>query len=219
MRLTTALFDLDGTLSDSAPGILSSLRYAFDRNGVAPLDPESERALLGPPFYDSLPPIVGADRLDAVIESYREAYEGGGMFDTVVYDGVLGVLDWLTAHDIRMAVATSKPEEFAAPIVEHLGLAGYFVTVCGDTLAGTRGSKALVVGEALTRLGDPDPSTVLMIGDREHDVIGARAHGIACLGAGWGYGTVDELRDAGALAQFATGAELLDALPGLVEAS
>ena len=218
MQFTTALFDLDGTLSDSAPGILSSLRYSFERNGVAPLDPESERALLGPPFYDSLPPIVGADRLDAVIAGYRDAYEGGGMFDTETYDGVIEVLDWLAAHDIRMAVATSKPEEFATPIVEHLGLGGYFVTVCGDTLAGTRGSKALVVGEALDRLGRPDPSTVFMIGDREHDVIGARAHGIACLGAGWGYGTVDELRDAGALAQFATAGDLLAALPGLVEA-
>lgn len=214
--VAAVLFDLDGTLSDSAPGILSALRYAFAQNGVTQLGAEHERVLLGPPFYQSLPPIVGADRLDAVIASYREFYGSTGMFDTVAYDGVAEVLAWLRERGVRLAVATSKPEHYAVPIVEHLGFSDDFVTICGDTLDGARGSKALVVGEALTRLDNPDPSEVLMVGDREHDVLGARAHGIACIGAGWGYGGPDELAAAGAIAEFGTPGELLAALPALM---
>jgi phosphoglycolate phosphatase len=215
MGPTTVLFDLDGTLSDSAPGILSSLRHAFTVNGLEPMTPEQELAVLGPPFYDSLPPLVGQHRVAAVIEAYRFAYTGGGMYDTVAYDGIGDVLVWLRERGATLAVATSKPEHYAAPIVEHLGFAGYFDTVCGDTMDGSRGSKALVVGEALHRLGDPAPDAVLMVGDRSHDVIGAREHGISCLGAGWGYGGPDELVSAGAIAIFADPVELYAALGGL----
>jgi len=214
--LVAMLFDLDGTLSDSAPGILGSLRHALRVNGLPPLSAEQERELLGPPFYESLPPIVGEQHVAAVIARYREYYGATGMFETRRYDGVAEVLDWLGERDVTLAVATSKPEHYAGPIVEHLGFADRFVTVCGDTLDGARGNKALVVGEALSRLGNPEPGSVLMIGDREHDVLGARAHGVACLGAGWGYGTVDELSAAGALAQFTAPGDLLTALPGLL---
>ncbi len=86
-----------------------------------------------------------------------------------------------------MAVATSKPEHYAVPIVEHLGLAEFFETVGGDELDGSLANKALVIGQVLARLGSPDPAAVLMVGDRSHDVEGARAHGIAAIGAGWGY--------------------------------
>lgn len=215
--ITTVLFDLDGTLSDSAPGILTALRQAFAANGVAPLPPARERELLGPPFSVSLPPIVGQDRLDSVIADYREHYGAGGMFDTTRYDGVLEVVRELRRRAITLAVATSKPEFYATRIVEHLGLGDAFVTVCGDTLDGQRDSKALVVAEALRRLGGPPASAVLMVGDRVHDVIGAGAHGVATLGAGWGYGTPGEL--SGAHAVFGTPRELCAALPELLCAS
>ncbi len=208
------LFDLDGTLSNSAPGILRSLRSAFAANALPPMTAEQERAVLGPPFYTSLPELVGADAVDAVIASYRVAY-ATAMFDTTLYDGIKDVVEWLSERGCVLAVATSKPEHYAVPIVEHLGLADCFATICGDTLDGLRGSKALVVGEALARLGGPDASMVLMVGDREHDVIGARAHDIGCLGAGWGYGSTEELTEAGALAVFAAPAQLHVALPGL----
>jgi phosphoglycolate phosphatase len=218
VAVSLLLFDLDGTLSDSAPGILASLRHAFAANGIAPLDPETERTLLGPPFYTSLPPLIGGeDKLWAVIDAYREHYTGGSMFDTVSYDGMEDVLKAARAAGVRMAVATSKPEPSAVPIVEHLGFTHYFETIGGDELDGSLGTKALVIDKVLTRLaanplGRPDPQDILMIGDREHDVFGAREHGIACIGAGWGYGTTQELTDAGAMSICATPLDLMTEL-------
>lgn len=215
--VSTVLFDLDGTLSDSAPGILGALRAAFAVNGLPPLDPRLERTLLGPPFYESLPPLIGEQNVAGVIEAYREHYGAGGMFETTAYDGIPVVLATLRAAGLRLAVATSKPEYYAVPIVEHLALTEYFETVGGDDLDGSLRTKALVVGKVLRRLGSPEPSTVVMVGDRAHDVAGARAHGISCIGAGWGYGLPGELEQAGAAPICATPRELLSAL-GLVAA-
>lgn len=207
------LFDLDGTLSDSAPGILGALRYAFAANGLPPLDATTERVLLGPPFYESLPPLIGGEeKLPAVIDAYREKYGAGGMFDASVYDGVREVLAMLYVSGVRLAVATSKPEYYARPIIEHLGLAEFFETVGGDELDGSLGTKALVIEKVLGRLGSPGPSDVMMIGDRAHDVVGAREHGIRCIGAGWGYGMPGELEKAGAEPVCAEPRELLAAL-------
>ena len=136
------------------------------------------------------------------------------MYETRTYEGIPELLGELTDRGTRLAVATSKPEEMAVPIVEAMHLSGFFETVCGDTLAGERSSKALVITEALRRLGDPDPAGVLMIGDRSHDVIGAREHGIPCLGAGWGYGLPGELEEAGARAVYPDATSLRQALLG-----
>ena len=122
------------------------------------------------------------------------------------------LLAGLAERGLRLAVATSKAEPQAVRIVEHLGLAGYFETICGDTVDGQRDSKALVVGEALRRLDRPDPARVLMVGDRSHDVLGAAAHGIGCAGALWGYGSVDELTAAGALRLCEQPTDLLELL-------
>lgn len=207
------LFDLDGTLSDSAPGILTALRHAFAVNGLPALDARTERILLGPPFYESLPPLIGGtDRLPAVIAAYRERYGASCMFDTSAYAGVRDVLVRLRAADVRLAVATSKPEHYAVPIVEHLGLGEFFETVGGDELDGSLPTKALVIDKVLRRLGAPHPSDVVMIGDREHDVFGAREHGITCIGAGWGYAMPGELESAGATPICTHPAELLAAL-------
>jgi phosphoglycolate phosphatase len=208
------LFDLDGTLSDSAAGILAALRHAFAVTGLPPLDPATERAILGPPFYESLPPLIGDVPLASVISAYRAHYGDGGMFDTSVFPGVVELLAAIGEHGVTMAVATSKPEAYAIPIVEHLGLTDYFVTVGGDALDGSLGSKALVVGDVLARVGHPDPSSVLMIGDRSHDVAGARVHRIDCVGVAWGYALPGELAAARPVAICATPAELA-ALLGL----
>jgi phosphoglycolate phosphatase len=207
------LFDLDGTLSDSAPGILGALRHAFMVNGLPPLDPTTERVLLGPPFYESLPPLIGGeDKLPAVIDAYREKYGAAGMYDTSAYDGVRDVLAVLHASGVRLAVATSKPEHYAKPIVEHLGLAEFFETVGGDELDGSLRTKALVIDKVLSRLGALDLADVVMVGDRAHDVLAAREHGIRCIGAGWGYGMPGELERAGADPVCAEPRELLPAL-------
>ena len=130
------------------------------------------------------------------------------MLDTAIYPGVTELLDSLVARGCRLAVATSKPETSALEIVAHLGLADRFTTIAGDTLEGERGTKALVVGEVLRRLGEPDRSTVVMVGDRHHDVEGSRAHGVDCAGVLWGYGTPVELIGAGAWALCPTPADL-----------
>lgn len=200
-RVTTVLFDLDGTISDSAPGILGSMRAAFAEHGIEWPDDATAHTLLGPPLRVSLPPFVGDERLDAVITSYRRRYVGErAMLDATVYDGVADLLGSLVAGGTRLAVATSKPEPQATLILEHLGLAGCFAEICGDTLGGDRGTKALVVGEVLHRLGRPDPREVLMVGDRHHDVEGSRMHGVDCAGVLWGYGSRAELQAAGAWA-------------------
>lgn len=212
------LFDLDGTLSDSAPGILGSLRHAFAANHVPPLDPATERALLGSPFYESLPPLIGADRVPAVIAAYRERYGNGGMLNATIFPGVVELLDALSAAGTTLAVATSKPEHFAVPVLEHLGLASYFATIGGDDLAGTLRTKALVIGLVLARLGRPDPAEILMVGDRSHDVVGARAHGIGTLAVTWGYAPPDELETAEPLAICHSPAEVADQLGVRIDA-
>jgi phosphoglycolate phosphatase len=203
------LFDLDGTLSDSAPGIIDSLRHAFEVHGLAPLTDEQARGMVGPPFTKSLPQYVAADRVHEVIATYRMYYRRKGMFDTSCYDGIPPLLDHLRDSGVTLAVATSKVEPFAVPIVERLGLSDYFVTICGDEFDASRDSKALVIAEALKRLDDPDPASVLMVGDRVHDVEGSAEHGIGCVGAGWGYGSPAELADA--VAWYATPGEMLRA--------
>lgn len=212
------LFDLDGTLSDSAPGIIAALRHAFAINGLPKLDAGTERHLLGPPFYESLPPLLPKpELLPLVVEAYREHYAGGSMYDTVVYPGMGDVLARAAAAGMRMAVATSKPERFAVPIVERLGLAEFFETIGGDEPDGSLATKALVIDKVLARLGRPAAESVVMVGDRRHDVVGADVHGIGCIGAGWGYAAPGELERAGATPLCGEPSELLPAL-GLADA-
>lgn len=218
MTPSIVLFDLDGTISDSATGILGALQHAFDVNGLPRLDADTERGLLGPPFYESLPPIIGADRLDAVIAAYRERY-ATTMYDTTVFAGMPAVLEALHADGRRMAVATSKPERYAVPVVEHLGLGRWFETIGGDALDGSLRTKALVIGTVLQRLGNPRPDDVVMVGDREHDVLGAREHGIDCIGVRWGYSTPGELERVAPAAIVATPEQLADTLGVSVSAS
>jgi phosphoglycolate phosphatase len=156
--------------------------------------------------------IGGEEKLPGVLRAYRETYGEGAMFDTTAYEGVRDVLATLHRAGVRLAVATSKPEHYARPIVEHLGLADFFETIGGDELDGSLRTKALVIGKVLGRLDVHEPADVVMVGDRAHDVIGAREHGIRCIGAGWGYGMPGELRRAGAEPVCEHPVELLAAL-------
>jgi phosphoglycolate phosphatase len=140
------------------------------------------------------------------------------MYESSAFPGVADLLDALQRDGRRLAIATSKPEKYAVPIVEHLGLSGYFATVGGDDLAGSLRTKALVIGAVLERLGRPDPSDVIMVGDRSHDVLGAAEHGIAALGVGWGYGLPGELEQARPARICETPAEVADALGVAVDA-
>ncbi|MET0188831.1 MAG: HAD hydrolase-like protein [Pseudonocardia sediminis] len=212
--LTHILLDLDGTLVDSAPGILGSLREAFDEIG-AEYDPSTlDERLLGPPLYDSLPPIVGAEAAAAVMPVYRRIYnEEGGLERSTPYPGIEELLRALSDAGVAVALATSKVEVSARKILANQGWTDLFTEIVGDTRDAARPTKAAVVAEALRLLGHPSGSdTPLMVGDRFHDVVGAREHGLDCHGAGWGYGQPGELAEAGAVAIHASADELRAAL-------
>ena len=181
------LFDLDGTLTDSAPGILNSVRYACRKLGLPIPGEETLRRFLGPPL----------------IASFRE-----------VYPGVPALLADLKAAGKTVILATSKPEAFARRIMEHFDLAQYCDFICGATLDETRTDKAEVIAYALETAGITDKTGLVMVGDREHDVLGAKKNGLPCIGAVYGYGTAEELTAAGAAALADTVEELHKLLLG-----
>jgi phosphoglycolate phosphatase len=232
--LSLILFDLDGTLVDSGPGIRASVRHAAAMVGLPEPTTEQLRALIGPPFPAAFRDVLGVDAAtgDAMMSAYREVYGGGGrrsslgstpigeldpsrlMFDVAVYEGIPETLDELVARGDVLAVTTSKPAVYAHEIVEHLGLTASFVGgVHGAALDGSVEGKAAVVGLALGHHGAG--RVVGLVGDRHHDVEGARHHGLPCVGVSWGFGSRAELEAAGAAAVVDKPAELPAALDTL----
>jgi phosphoglycolate phosphatase len=194
------LFDLDGTLTESGPGIMNSLAYALDAIGRPPLPAAELRRFVGPPLYDSFRDVAGLDEAathDAMI-AYRRYFVARGMYENSVYPGIVDLLRALGDAGRRLGVATSKPIPYALPIVEHFELRPYFEVVCGPALDGVGAVKAEVVADALASLAVSASPDVVLVGDRSHDVVGAHENGIACIGVLWGYGTRDELTAAGA---------------------
>ncbi|MBP2369373.1 phosphoglycolate phosphatase [Pseudonocardia parietis] len=214
--LTHILLDLDGTLVDSAPGILGSLRRAIDEAGLDVPDSALGTHLLGPPLYRSLPPILGVEGAATVLPIYRRIYgDEDGCLDCVPYPGIETLLRALHEAGVTMALATSKAEPPAHKILAHHGWTDLFTEIVGDTRAAERPTKGAVVGEALRRLGHPSgTSAPLMVGDRLHDVEGSAEHGLRCVGAGWGYAEPGELEAAGAATVYASADDLRVALLG-----
>ncbi len=196
------LFDLDGTLTDSAPGILNSVRYACRKLGLEMPGEATLRKFLGPPLIDSFRELVGLSdtEADRAVSAFREYFPTKGIFENEVYPGVPALLAGLKAAGKTVVIATSKPEEYAKRIMEHFDLAQYCDFVCGATLDETRTDKAEVIAYALETAGITDKSSVVMVGDREHDVVGAKKNGLPCVGAVYGYGSAEELTAAGAAA-------------------
>ena len=195
-----ALFDLDGTLTDPGEGITRSVQYALDKFGIHVEDRKQLFCFIGPPLHESFEVYYGFSRSDAMkaVDYYREYYAVKGIFENLVYDGIPEALVNLRDSGVRICLATSKPEVFAKQILEHFGLDGYFTAVAGSEMDGTRTKKAEVVERALGLLGNPDTGDCVMIGDREHDVLGGAAHGLDTIGVLFGYGSRDELERAGA---------------------
>ena len=202
---THVLLDLDGTLSDSEPGILRSLRWACEVEGFPIPTDEQVRSVIGPPFELGLPSIgIPDDALERVINTYRTRYESIGLFENTLYHGVVEMLDGLAAIGLSVSIATAKPERTAVRILEHFGLADRFEAMVGATLTPERRAKAQVITHALGELGIPAglpdmADRVIMVGDREHDVLGAMHNGMSCIGVTWGYGSPEELLKAGAV--------------------
>jgi len=198
------LFDLDGTLCHSEPGIQASLRAALKALKYPNPTDADIRRIIGPPFTEGLPRLgIRSEDVALVIETYREHYRAEGAFLTQVFEGIPSMLKLLREREVTMAVATSKPEASAHPILDYLGLSDYFVVRAGATLDDSRSRKADVIAYALESLSARNPSSehrnCLMIGDRNHDVLGAKVHGLPCVGVSYGYGDRDELLGAGAV--------------------
>ncbi|WP_448031407.1 HAD family hydrolase [Bradyrhizobium liaoningense] len=196
--MATLFFDLDGTLTNPKPGITRSIQYALERLNQ-PVPSEDELTwCIGPPLHASLKKLTGTDELaDRALLLYRERFSDIGLFENEAYAGIIDTLTRLAATTPRMFVATSKPAVYATRIVEHFGLKPYFERVFGSELDGTRVDKRDLLRYALDE-SRVDASSAIMIGDRSHDVVGARANGMTAIGVLYGYGSETELRDAGA---------------------
>ena len=197
-------FDLDGTLCDSKPGIQHSLACALVQSGYPVPSDSAIRSIIGPPFTIGLPRIgVRSEDIDRVINSYRARYQDVGAFENSVYPGIEDVLRELQSEGHQLAVATSKPEASAFPILDHFNLSRYFTVRAGATLDNSRSAKADVIQYALNQFearGQQPDDAGWMIGDRHHDVGGAIRHNLQSIGVTWGYGTRKELFEAGAVA-------------------
>lgn len=206
------LFDLDGTLVDSTPGIWASVRHAVAALGLPEPTPEQLAGMVGPPLQDSFVDVFGVPGADVprAIAAYREHYAAGALFDVTVYDGVRQLLGTLRDGGATLAVATSKPEPFAVRVLAHIGLLDVFASVHGATLDGAVRHKDEVVGAALA--AHPQGRSPVLVGDRAQDVLGAAAHRLPCIGAGWGLGADGELVEAGAAVVVATPGEVPAAL-------
>jgi phosphoglycolate phosphatase len=195
-------FDLDGTLTDPAPGITACLAYAAERLGhSAPSAVELQR-YIGPPLREAFADLLetkDAVVIEDAVRLYRERFSTIGIFENAVYPGVEQSLDQLWTDGFALSVVTSKPEVYASRIIDHFGLRRFFARVYGAELSGERSTKSELIAQALESQGVA-PSRACMIGDREHDILGAAAQGVAAIGVTWGYGTAEELRRAGACA-------------------
>lgn len=191
--------DLDGTITDPKEGITKSVAYALNHYGIKVENLDTLEKFIGPPLSDSFQEFYGFDReksLEAV-EKYREYFKDKGIFENRLYPGMEHLLQIITEQGGKLVLATSKPEIFAKRILEYFHIAEYFTFAAGSTLDTTRNKKADVIRYALDSLGI-EPEDAVMVGDRKHDVIGAKENGMECIGVLFGYGDREELEAAGA---------------------
>lgn len=208
------LFDLDGTLTDPGEGITNSVAYALERYGIEVSDRSSLYTFIGPPLHESFQKYYGFSTLQSfdAVTKYREYYTQRGIFENRLYDGIPRLLSALKEQGRTVIMATSKPTVYAEQIAEHFDIKKYFDIIVGSELDGQRVHKSEVIREALKRAGDPDKSLCVMVGDRLHDILGARENGILAVGVLYGYGSKKELCEAGAQILCESPDALLDTL-------
>lgn len=199
-RFHYLFFDLDGTLTDPKPGITGCVAYALDAFGIHVTDTDTLTCFIGPPLVDSFMEYYGFSReqAEAACARYRERFSVTGLYENRVYDGIEALLSDLKAAGYELVIATSKPHVFAEKILRHFQLADYFSYISGSELDGTRNKKEEVIAHAIEACQITDRSAVLMIGDRKHDILGAKVNRIASLGVLFGYGDRAEHEAAGA---------------------
>ncbi|QRM29691.1 HAD family hydrolase [Microvirga sp. VF16] len=192
-----ALFDLDGTLTDPKTGITRSVQYALERLGRPVPEADALTWMIGPPLIAGFTELLGGTHeVQEAVRLYRERYSDVGLFENEVYAGIPALLQDLQEKGAHLYVATSKLHVFARRILEHFGLSGSFVEIYGSELDNRNADKRDLIRHILEQERF-DPTRAVMIGDRKHDAIGAKANGIATIGVTWGYGSRQELLDAG----------------------
>lgn len=206
------MFDLDGTLTESGEGITKSVQYALEKIGKPEPDLEKLRVFVGPPLLEQFMKYTEVDEETArqAVAYYRERYTVTGIFENSVYPGIRELLEELQSKGYRLAVASSKPENFVNQVLDYFDLAGYFDVIVGSEMNGSRTQKVQVIEETLKRLRLAEHrDQVLMVGDKEHDVFGAREAGVQCVAVSYGYGTMEELEAAKPLRIVDSAEELL----------
>lgn len=207
----TILFDLDGTLTDSGEGIIKSSAMVLEKYGLPVPSYEEMRVFVGPPLHETFHKFgVPKEKCDDAVELYRARYNTVGLFENFPYPGIRELLEALKAQGHRLFVATSKPEEMSVRILEHFDLAKYFEIIAGATLDRSRLEKSDVIAYLLQQAGSVE--NCIMIGDTVFDVVGAAAHKIPTIGVAWGYGKVEDMKNAGAMAIAETPEQLFDLL-------
>jgi phosphoglycolate phosphatase len=205
------LFDLDGVLIDSRLAIVRCIEHGLRAVG-APVPPRSElEPLIGPPLIDGFAKLAGPDKAAAALSAYRQRYVHSSLTETTLMPGTRDALAAVAAR-VPTALATSKPRAYAVPLCERLGLAPHLTAIAGPELDAVHEPKAVTVARALSALGLAPGADAPLVGDRRHDVEGARANRLACIGVLWGIGTETELRQAGAGPIVASPGELPAAL-------
>jgi phosphoglycolate phosphatase len=194
------LFDLDGTLTDSAPGVINSVIYALSKFGIEVTDGKELYKFIGPPLWESFKKFYGFSDEDTnkAADYCHEYYSNKGIYENRPFEGLEDLLKLLKTNDKTLIVATAKLEAHAKRILEHFGIAGYFTYIAGANIDGTRVKKDEIIFYALKSCNISDRSKVIMIGDREHDIVGAKKNSIHSIGVLYGYGSKEELEKAGA---------------------
>ena len=201
-------FDLDGTLTDPYEGITRCILYALDKLGFPHPSDDYLYSCIGPPLWDTFPELVGEELTKKAVALYRERFVDVGWKENRPYEGIHGALEQVASAGHTVLVATAKPHMHAARIIEHFGMGDYIHNVYGSELDGTRATKTDLLKFAVEK--NPGAAQRIMIGDRKHDLAGAIANDIEPIGVAWGYGSIEELENAGASAIAHTPAELVD---------
>ncbi len=199
-KVNNIFFDLDGTLTDPKEGITKSVAYALKSFGIEVENLDDLIKFIGPPLIDSFIEYYGFSEKEAksAVLKYREYFSKIGLYENAIFDGIKELLEALKSEGKNLIVATSKPAVFAIEILKHFEILEYFTFVSGSELDGSRTDKAEVISYALSKNNIADVTDVIMIGDRKHDIIGARKLGIKAIGVLYGYGDLEELKEASA---------------------
>jgi len=212
MKYDLILFDMDGTLVDSQVGIMKSIMYALECFGIENVDRSRLRGLIGMDLRSACRSLgdFSEAQIEDMVAKYRERLTEKGLYEGKVYDGIATLLDSLRQSGVRMAVATAKATVFAERGLEYFGIAKYFDLIIGCELDGERSDKGEIIAHILDELDPERTLSVAMVGDREYDILGAKAHGLDSFGCLWGYGSEAELTEAGATFIVKSPQEILD---------